>query len=539
MVIAIRRTEMKVMIILFLITLALSVEGREYRFDVTRYFKKVRIHSKLYYLTDPMGINYKEYKELRKRNIFTTIAKTPGQRLYVILSHTGKLVRNKKIIQKALFTLRYSQLNDREIDALTSPLIQSNKRIDESLQRLNTSHSHYFTQMSHIVYLVNPKAQLNDDDGYLIQQDSLARFIRLFLKNPVKGFKRTLVEILVKSRELNNLVIKRLRKSKQQVLSYQEALNMEQLLIGLIYGSATNDLLYEYSDDSLKNLSLAKSQAVKILKKQRKKLSLRRLKKMNPITLIRRAKKLFHKVYEDEEVFQMLIESIEERQDNLIRTLGDYKKTAQRIAIIIPYYKANYNDYSIPERIKEGYGNTIFYDDFSDSLTRWKALGPTKATIIDKALSTHGNGWYYSGVTSKVLFNVYRGDLSLEVTVQIGEGKGSFGFGEKKIGSHGEKGVIPIIGFLFNQDTDGSGVIDFRINNEQVDTSSRIAVDLRKKHHFKILLYTKKGIAFYIDGKKVLDYPFDARIFGSESLVLSSMTDDYRWQDVLVHQSDE
>ncbi len=527
---------MKRSIILFLITLSLPLEGREYRFDVTHYFKKVRIHNKIYYLRDPMRINYKKYKELRKRNIFTTIAKTSGHQLYIVLTHTGRLVRDKKTIQKALFTLHYSQLNDREIDHLIKPLIQSNKQIDESIQRLNSPLSHHFTQMSHIVYLLNKKANLNDDDGYLIQKDSLARFIRLFLKDPVKGFKRTLAEILRKSQELNNLAIERLRKFKQQVISYEEALNMEQLLIGLIYGSATTDLLYEYSDDALENLTSAKSRANKILKKQRKKLSFRRLKKMNPITLIRRAKQLFHKVYGDEEVLQMLTESIEERQDNLIRTLGDYKKTAQKTAGLIPYYKANYNDYPIPNRVKEDYEDVIFYDDFSDSLIRWKALGPTKAIIIDKTLSTHGNGWYYSGVTSKVLFNVCRGDLSLEANVQLGEGKGSFGFGEKKIGTHGEKGVIPIIGFLFNQDTDGSGVIDFMINNEQVDTSSRIAVDLRKKHHFKIVLYTTKGIAFYIDGKKVLDYSFDARIYGSESLVLSSMTDDYKWHDLLVHQ---
>ncbi len=530
---------MKKIIILLLIALSLDVEGREYRFEVNNYSKKVRVHSKIYHLGDPMRIEYKNYKELRKRNIFTRIVKSPGRQLYLVLTHRGKLVRNKKIIQKALFTLHYTQLNDREIDYLINPLIQSNNGIVKSIQRLNTPDSHPFTQMNHIVYLLNKKAQLNDDDGYFIQQDSLARFILLFLKDPVKGFRRTLMGILDKSRQLNNLAIERLKKSRQTVISYQEALNMEKLRIGLVYGTATTDFLYEHSDDSLENLTSAKSQAMNILKKQRKKLSLRRLKKMNPLTLLRKARKLFHKVYGAEEVLQILTESIKERQDNLIRTLGDYKKTAQRATRVIPYYKANYDDYPILDRIKGDYDGVIFYDDFSNSLIRWKALGPTKSTVRDKTLSTNGNGWYYSGVSSKVLFNVSRGDLYLEANVQLGQGKGSFGFGEKKIGTHWEKGVIPMVGFLFNQDTDGSGAIDFRINNEQVDTSTPIAVDLRGKHHFKIVLYRTKGISFYIDGKKVLDYPFDSRIFGSESIVLSSMTDDYKWHNVLVHQADD
>ncbi len=532
-----RAMKLKIFIIIFFIVQSLPLLAREYEFAKISNFKTIQLYGKFYNVVKTKYINLNQHKELasskeiiRKKSRYR---KEIGE-TYIVLTKMGILVRDNDIIEKALFTKPYTQLTNYEFEKITTPIKEIIANYDKAIKKLKLRKGQqYFSSLKPLIYLIHEDDKVEVDLS-LENKKQLMKFNELILSQPVKGLKITLIEILQRSKELSQKCIKLLRKKRNKIVSFEEALEIDQLRYGLVYGSSTSDFINGSDIQSIQELEMAEEIAEELLEKYKKQQLFN--KQENMIKLLSTMKRVFHQVYEEEDVFTELVDYMDQARAIMIKHPKRLKKRAVYSSRYFPYYKSNYGQFSIPEDIKEEYETVLFYDDFTEDLKRWLVLGPTNSFIKNNTLNTNGNGWYPSGVSSRVLFNPHSGNTYIESKVKIGEGKGSFGFGEKKLGNQGKKGVLPFIGFIFNQSVEGSGSVDFRINNEIAYTQFRVMVDLKRIHKFKLKLHQNDGIDFHVDNKKVYHHSFRSTSFGSESVVLSSSSNDYSWIKIIVYQ---
>lgn len=510
----------------FLITFQLY--SREYKFQNNNYFKKVYLYSREYRILKPSQINLSDYPDLEKHS--------PKKQHYsfIVVNSQGKLIRNSDLIKKVFFAEKYSQLNYKSLNELLAEYNRTNYQVIENKELLEGQNQNYFPTLTVLISFLEGKKlsnQLTEKD-----KSNIYKLLLNLVKNPSQCYRDLCHEIMDKSVTMNKDSIELIKNIQYKVISYRQAENIEKQRLAI----ASAETIISIIEDDLEDISVkfthADIHSKEFLAKYNGKIPINNLKNINTMSLYNFTAKTFQKLFNNVEIHKKLLISLKINKCQYIESPADYEDAAELSTKHFPLYKGQYHLYSVPENIQNKYPNTLFYDKFDSKLLRWICIGKNQAQISKNGLSNNGDGWNYSGISSKVLFHPDNGTLILECQGKIGNGKGSFGFGEKKLGTNGEKGVLPFIGFLFNQDIDGSGAVDFRINNEKVAHQIRVILDLKEEHRFKIILDKSDKVSFYIDDKKVFTQTFKSSIFGSESVVISSNSDDYLWQEVIVRQ---
>ncbi|MDH5682056.1 MAG: hypothetical protein OEZ36_10745, partial [Spirochaetota bacterium] len=534
--IKVRSRDLKKIILSFtLIFISLSFFGREHHFYPAKFLKEVEVDGHVYRVVSLDQIKKKNRQNLHNKAI-TPQKRNNKSKPLVVLNSKGKLIRDIPTLQKVFFTGIYSQLSPQDIREITSPLSLVDKEISSAISREGLSGRTYINNLFLMEYLIHKDFPFQESLADTTQKSKLIDFIDKILRDPDSGFLLMIREIMTQSKVLSQQGIKRFQAMEDTVLSFEEAQEIEGFRQALAYGSASCDFLGAVKQIKKQRLSQAKIKSKAILN-QFSPSGLKAILKEKPVkNLILFAKDVIQIVYGEEQLYRRFLHFIKDGRTKIIRNIRDYLPQARYSAFIVPFYKSNYSDYPVPSKVKERYPHTLFHDNFSGSLNRWHFYGSGKPSQADRVLKIGSNGWYYSGASSRVLFNPRGGDVHLEILARLGQGKGSFGFGEKLIGAGGKKGIIPKLGFLFNQDIDGSGSVDFKINQELVETQFRLMLNLRKDHSFKLVLSKDNGVSFFIDHKKVYENPYKGSSYGSESVVFSSKSDDYLWKEILVQQ---
>ncbi|MDH5681471.1 MAG: hypothetical protein OEZ36_07785 [Spirochaetota bacterium] len=525
----------KIISTLSLIFISFSFFGREHHFFPGKFLKEVEVNGQIYRVV-PFDYIHNNHKIKLKTPLKPPNLKGHKVKPLLVLNRKGKLIRDIPTLTKVLFTATYSQLSYPEITELTNPLIMTQEKLGTVLKQKALQGKTYLKNFKLLEYLIHKDVPFDEELLSTIHKGKLIDFIDNLLRDPDSGFLLIIREILSQSKDLCQKGIKQFLGLEGVILSYEEALELEGFRHALAYGAASYDFLKSETNISHMKLSQAKTKTTTIIN-QFSPYGVRAVLKNKPKrNLIVFAKDIIQIVYGDEVYYKKYLDFIKTGRTNIIRNLDDYLSQARYSASFIPFYQSNYSDYPVAPHIKSKYPHTLFHDNFSGSLNRWLFFGSGKPYTSGRDLKISTNGWYYSGASSRVLFNPRGGDIHMELLARLGQGKGSFGFGQKLVGPGGKKGIIPKLGFLFNQDIDGSGSVDFRINNELVETQFRLMLNLRKDHSFKLIITKDNGVFFFIDDKKVYENSFSALGFASESVVFSSKSNDYLWKELFVQQ---
>lgn len=510
---------------------------------------KVRIKGATYLIVKPWNIIDNKNKLARyhfERN-------SDNEDILVVINQDGKLIRNVNLIWKAFLTSEYSQLDDEEIDEL----LDFPDDVDDLFDEFDENNDNYSPQYVDDLYIslcffktTKPKNLLKYSN--YCDSNTIARIITGLKKNPVLTYNILLMDVIFNCQQELKQISKKIKKNEDKVISFRDSLHRYKMKVILMYCNAISSLSNNYplfENATIKNKGKTKNKSKNKSKNNLPLISSNANSKNNNKLSLKssfdQAHDLLFEALKNEKSFVKLNKSINRGFKKLLKEENEILEDAVLSATYFPIYGFSEGEYDLPKKLKNKYKaqTVLFYDDFDSDLDRnWELHGNPKPVLTvskkkrkskKSCLNTNGDDLFYSSVCSKNMFNACNGVVNIEVLFKSGKGKGNFGFGSYIINDALEKGVEPIIGFVINHQRTGS--ISFIVNDEVVINKSH-SFDLSKKVKLNLILSYDKGVNFKVNGNIVYSSDYKVHNIGSESVVISSTSDDFLWEYILITQ---
>ncbi len=511
--------------------------SEEYKFrHFTSRARKVRVQGSIYSVFRPWEI-VNEYDELEYTDRILFEETDDNRDIYIILDDNGNVVRDVNIIRKALLTNKYTQLSYEEIRVVTEIPPDIEDFFDDYLEDYKTK---YFWDAYAIINFLE-KEKREYDINNIFSKKELWRFSKDLLRYPERAIQYFLLDLAFAFKNEIELKFDHFKQIENSIISYKDYLDLDKVRLAYIYLNSIMEIHYLYDIFEQMKLDYAKAIVNNINTKTPIKSNLKSLRRMNVDKFFLRIKKMFFEIYEGEDFFIELLSMINLGKSDLLKEEIKTENLAYRCATYFPVYGYKKTSIRMSRKTKKKFRKRfskeriLFFDDFKDDLDKWELSGKPKPELDRKpfsCLNSKGDGLFYSSATTECLFSPFNGDITIETKVFIGSGQASFGFGRYSGSRSSDKGVEPIVGFLINETP---GMISFIVNNERVINKTH-RIPSGRTTRLRIVLSYYSGIEFRINNDIVYSSRFRLSELGSDSVIISAMSDDYYWDYVIVTQ---